>query len=128
MKNESFSPEYIQNKLFYFQDVAQKFHHDTRSFAEHKALDELYTGVSEFKDDILEKIIGYQGGKRIGKLVIESIPDYSHAESIKLSEAIKEFSYGLEEWAGNKKYCDIENIAQGLSGLAAKTLYLLTLT
>ena len=128
MKPDTFSPEYIQNKLFYFQDVAQKFHHDTRSFAEHKALDVLYTGVSEFKDDILEKIIGYQGGKRIGKLSIGDIPDYSHAESLKLAEGIKEFSYGLEEWAENKKYCDIENIAQGLSGLSAKVLYLLTLT
>ena len=38
------------------------------------------------------------------------------------------FAKELEEWAEEKEYCDIENIAQGLSGEAAKVIYLLTLT
>ena len=128
LKSGSFTPEYIQNRLFYFNDVAQKFHHDTKMFSEHMALDKLYTGLVSFKDDICELIIGYQDGKRIGRLKIDDIPEYSHSESVKMVKELKDFSYELYEWAGEKKYCDIENTAQSLSGLAAKTLYLLTLS
>lgn len=127
LKSESFTPEYIQNALFYFNDVAHKFHLDTKSFAEHKTLNELYKNLIEFKDNICELIMGYQSGKRIGKLNIEEIPEYSHAESIKLATLIKDFAYELEKWAEDKKYCDISNVAQSLSGLGAKTLYFLTL-
>lgn len=128
IKSNSFTPEYIQSKLFSFSNAAHKFHLDTRSFAEHKALDELYHSLADFKDEISEKIMGYMGGKRIGKLKLEEVSEYSHSESVKLAEEIKDFAYELQEWAEDKKYCDIENIAQGLSGLAAKTIYLLTLT
>jgi len=120
--------EQIQNKLFWFADVAQKFHHDTRSFAEHKALDFLYTELFSFRDSICELIIGYQDGKRIGKLQIDEIPEYSHAAAVKLATLVKEFAYQIEDWAEEKKYCDIENTAQSLSGVGAKCLYLLTLT
>lgn len=120
--------EQIQNKLFWFSDVAQKFHHDTRSFAEHKALDFLYTELLSARDTICELIIGYQDGKRIGKLMIDEIPDYSHSAAVKLATSVKEYSYQIEMWAEEKKYCDIENNAQSLSGVGAKCLYLLTLT
>lgn len=122
------TPEYIQAKLFYFHDAAHKFHLDTKSFEIHKACDGLYKDLVSFKDDISEKLMGYLGGKRIGEIKIESIPSYSDAEVKKLAEDIKDFGYDLYEWAGEKHYCDIENMAQNLSGLGAKTIYLLTLT
>ncbi len=122
------TPEYIQSKLFSFHNKAHKFHLDTRSYAEHKTLDTLYTELVSFKDDICELIMGYMDGKRIGKVTLDEVPEYSHAESLKLAKDIKAFSYELEMWAEEKKYCDISNVAQSLSGLAAKTLYKLTLT
>lgn len=122
------TPEYIQGKLFYFHDVAHKFHLDTKSFAIHEALDGLYKGLVDFKDDISEKLMGYLKGKRIGKITIDGIPEYSDSATIALAEEIKDFGYELYEWAGEKKYCDVENIAQSLSGLGAKTIFLLTLT
>jgi hypothetical protein len=68
------------------------------------------------------------GGKRIGSLKREQIPTYTGKDSsVKLSEDIVSFAKSLEEWAEEKEYCDISNIAQSLSGLAAKTLYRLTL-
>lgn len=127
LKNEM-TPEFIQNKLFHLQVTAHKFHLDTKSFEEHTALGKLYSGVDDFADEILEKLMGYNGGKRIGKLKIDEIPSYSPDSAIALVEEIKEFSYELYEWAGDKKYCDVENKAQELSGLAAQIHYLLTLT
>ena len=49
------TPKLIKERLFYFSDAAEHFHLETKSYAEHKALDILYSGVNEFKDDILEK-------------------------------------------------------------------------
>jgi hypothetical protein len=38
------------------------------------------------------------------------------------------FAYELEMWAEDKKYCDISNKAQDLSGIFARTQYMLTLS
>lgn len=127
LKKADLTHDNIQGKLFWLHDAAHKFHLDTKSFAEHMALGALYEGLDGFADEICEKMSGYMGGKRAGKLKMDEFPAYSHEEAVRLAEEVKEFGYELYEWAGEKKYCDIENIAQSLSGLGAKTIYLLTL-
>lgn len=122
------TPEIIQGKLFSFQNKAHKFHLDTRNYAEHKALDGLYNGLNEFADEICEKLMGYQNGKRIGVPKLDEMAVYSPENVAALIKEGMKFAYDLYEWASEKKYCDIENIAQGLSGLFAKTNYLLTLS
>ena len=122
------TPEEIRSKLFYFSDAAHVFHHDTRSFAEHGALGKLYEGLLEFRDDIPELLMGYMNGKRLGKVKVGDIPAYSQDA---LTDMVKEglkFAYELEKFAEDKNYCDIANTAQALSGLFAKTQYLLTLS
>lgn len=122
------TPEAIQSKLFSLYLAAHKFHLDTRSFAQHKALGELYEGLVGFSDNIGEMLMGYQGGKRIGKLSVENPPIYSNEAVDKLVEDGLSFSYELYEWAETKKYCDIENTAQDMSGLFASIKYKLTLS
>jgi hypothetical protein len=95
---------------------------------EHDALGKLYIELVEFKDDIPEKIMGYMGGERIGSFRALPVPEYTGKESSnKLVKEIIDFAYKLEEWAEEKEFCDISNIAQALSGLGAKTVYRLTL-
>lgn len=127
-KEGELTPEYIEGKLFSFYDIAQKYHHDTKSYAQHMALGFLYDALGKYRDEIPEKLMGYMGGKRIGRIELDSIPAFTESSPLDLAEDIKDFAYDLYEWAGKKKYCDIENIAQGLSGDAAKAIYLLTLT
>lgn len=127
-KESKLTPEIIQGKLFYFSDAAHKLHLDTKSFAQHKALNSLYKGLIEFRDDISETLMGYLDGKRIGSIKIGELPEYSNNAANKLAEEIKDFAYELYEYGEEKQFCDIENTAQSLSGLAAKTIYLLTLT
>ncbi len=121
------TPEYIQGKLFSFHNAAHKFHLNTKSFAEHSAMNGLYTSLVDFKDEISEKLMGYMNGERIGDISIDKIPNYSTGVSENLANEILIFAKKLNEWAGENEYCDIENIAQELSGEAAKTIYLLTL-
>ena len=122
------TPETIKGKLFSFQNMAQSLHHDTRSFAEHKALDTLYEGIHGIKDDIIEILMGYQNGKRIGKAKLDEFPTYSQEAVTALVKEGLSFAYELEMWAEDKKYCDISNKAQDLSGLFARTQYMLTLS
>lgn len=127
-KESKLTPELIRDKLFYFRDAAHLFHQETKGGWEHDALGKLYEGITEFEDDIPEKIMGYMGGKRLGKLAKISLPEYvDHNDSVDLAKELIEFSYELYEWAGEKKFCDIENLAQSLSGLGAKAIYRLSL-
>ena len=126
-KADELTPEEIQNRLFYFSNVFHKYHLDTTSYAEHKALGKLYESLIEFKDSICELLMGDMDGKRIGKLKLEDVPEYSKDNCEDLLDDLKEFSYQLYQWAESKKYCDIENRAQELSGKTATTIYLLTL-
>jgi len=127
MEKSTMTPAEIRNKLFYFHQAAHVFHQDTTDGWEHDALGKLYTELIEFKDDIPEKIMGYMEGKRISGFKSEEVPSYTQGCAMKLAKDIMEFAKKLEEWAEEKEYCDIENIAQALSGLGAKTTYRLTL-
>lgn len=128
-KTESkLTPELIRDKLFYFRDAAHLFHQETKGGWEHDALGKLYEGLADFQDDMPEKIMGYMDGKRIGKLNKIQVSEYiDHSDSVNLVKELMDFAYEVYEWAGNKKFCDIENMAQSLSGLGAKTMYRLSL-
>lgn len=125
----SLTPEAIRDRLFYFRDAAHDFHHQTKGGWEHDALGKLYEALEGFVDDISEEIMGYMDGKRLGGLVRIQTPKYGgHESSVKLVKELLDFAYEVYEWAEEKKFCDIENKAQDLSGLAAKTIYRLTLS
>jgi len=127
-KSSKITPEEIRDRLFYFRDAAHEYHQQTKGGWEHDALGQLYEGIALFEDDIPEKIMGYMGGKRLGKLNRIQVPEYSSsADSMKLAKDLIDFAYEVYEWAGDNHFCDVENKAQELSGLGAKTVYRLTL-
>lgn len=117
--------EGIASKLTYFHEQLHLIHWQTTSYAEHQALGSLYDYVHDFKDDVIEKLMGYMG-KRPQAYKMEPIVNTASAQSV-VAE-LKSYAYSLYEWAGENHYCDVENKAQELSGEAAKTLYLLTLS
>ena len=130
MRSSSVAPsemtiESVAGKLTYFHEQLHLLHWQTQSFAEHTALGSLYDDVQDFKDDVIEKLMGYTG-RRIKAFKIDPIVDATTSTNI--VSAVKSFAYDLEMWAEENKYCDVENMAQDLSGKAAKTLYLLTLS
>ena len=125
----SLTPEEIRDRLFYFRDAAHDFHHQTKGGWEHDALGKLYEALDEFADDITEEFMGYMDGKRLGGLMRIPAPKYGgHESSVKLVKDLMDFAYELYEYGGEKKFCSIENRAQDLSGLGAKTIYRLTLS
>ena len=116
--------ETIAGKLTDFHEQLHLLHWQTKSYAEHQALGGLYDYVHDFKDGVIEKLMGYTG-KRPGVYKIEAL---SGADSNSVVTALMDFSSNLKRYAESNNYHDIANLADALSGEAAKVRYLLTLS
>ena len=66
------SLESIAAKLTYFHEQLHLLHWQTTSYAEHQALGGLYDYVHDFKDGVIEKLMGYTG-KRPSVYKIEAL-------------------------------------------------------
>lgn len=117
--------EEIAGKLAYFHEQIHMIHWETRGYAEHVALGAFYDFIQDFKDDVVEKLMGYTG-KRIKSLKID--PIVAGADAMTITDDVLTFSKELEAFGDNMSFGDISNMAQSLSGMAAKTKYLLTLS
>jgi len=118
--------ESVGSRFDYFFQQLHLLHLQTSSYAEHNALN-LYDSIPGVKDEILEKLFGYEG-RKIKSYKTAPIVDYSVGLSSRIVNDLKDFAGQLEKFASSKGYSDIENLSQSLSGSAAKTLFLLTLS
>ena len=118
------SLEGIAGKLTYFHEQLHLLHWQSQSYAEHKALGKLYEYVHDFKDGVVEKLMGYLG-KRPQVFKIEPL---SNATPMSVVENLCMFASELKAYGEANKFHDICNLADALSGEAAKTKYLLTLS
>ena len=119
------SVDSVAAKLIYFHEQLHLLHWQTTSYAEHQALGGLYDYVHDFKDGVVEKLMGYTG-KRPKAFKIEPLSDGAGASNV-VSELMS-FSSSLKSYGESNGYHDISNLADALSGEAAKTKYLLTLS
>jgi len=128
MSKASFSSEMtlesIAGKLTYFHEQLHLLHWQTQSYAEHKALGKLYEYVQDFKDGLIEKIMGYTG-KRPVPYKIEPL---TNCTGMQCTLDLLSFASQLKVYGEVNKYHDVCNLADALSGEAAKTKYLLTLS
>jgi len=123
----SLTIEQIASKLSHFYEQIHLLHWQTTSIAEHQSLGSLYEKLVDFKDEIVEKLMGYMS-KRPNAFKIEPLINYGQGVPQKVVKALAIFATQLEDWAEGQEFCDVEQIAQTLNGEANKTLYLLTLS
>jgi DNA-binding ferritin-like protein len=123
-KGSELSLESIAAKLTYFHLQAHLLHWQTTSYAEHQATGALYDYVQDFKDGLIEKIMGYTG-KRPGAYKIEPLTNCTSSQCV---SNLLSFASQLKSYGEKNGYHDVCNLADALSGEAAKTLYLLTLS
>ena len=121
---EGLTLETIASKLTYFQEQIHLLHWQTNSYAEHKNLGSLYEYIQEFKDDLIEKLMGYTGKK---PAVYKLEPLSTSASNVVVDELLS-FAKLLKEYGEMNCYQDVCNLSDSLSGEAAKVKYLLTLT
>jgi len=125
--SSSLSLDSVAAKLTHFVDQLHLLHWQTTSYAEHQALGGLYDKAFDLKDEIVEKMMGYSG-KRPKAVKHEMLRDYSIGIATSVVSDLMSFAKELQSYASSNGMPDIENIAQSLSGEAAKTKYLLTLS
>lgn len=118
------SLESIAAKLTYFHEQLHLLHWQTTSYAEHMALGGLYDYVHDFKDGVIEKLMGYTG-KRPGAYKIEAL---GGSPATTVVDNLMSFASELKAYGEKNSYHDVCNLADSLSGEAAKTKYLLTLS
>ena len=118
------SLESIAAKLTYFHEQLHLTHWQTKSYAQHQATGALYDYVHDFKDGLIEKLMGYTG-KRPGAYKIEPLTDCTAEQCV---SDIMSFASSLKAYGEKNSYHDVCNLADALSGEAAKTKYLLTLS
>lgn len=121
------TPDTIAATLFWMHDAAVLFHLQTTSYAQHKMLDGLYTGLEGFKDSICEYLLGVQAPKRFSHITVDTIPVYSDVAVTKLLDTGFQFSISLCEYAEQKGYEQLCNLSSELQGLMVKSRYLNTL-
>jgi hypothetical protein len=124
MKSGELNLETIAGKLTYFHEQLHLLHWQTKSYAEHQALGGLYDYVHDFKDGVVEKLMGYTG-KRPAPYKIEPLTNCTGEECV---SNLLSFASSLKSYAETNNFHDIANLADALSGEAAKTKYLLTLS
>lgn len=122
-QSSELSLESIAGKLTYFQEQLHLLHWITSNEAEHLALGGLYEYIQDFKDDVIEKLMGYSN-RKIRGFKIDVI--YEGAVSNTIVSDLITFAHELKNWAKLNNYDDVENLAQSLSGEAAKVRYKLT--
>lgn len=111
--------------LFHARQQAHFWHLDTKSFAEHKALEGFYTEILDLIDKLLEVYMGK--GRRIDfGNVRMTFHGYNRDKMIeylkKISRYVNRAKKSLRESDG-----DLANIMDEILGLTNKTLYLFTL-
>ena len=116
--------ETIASRLTYFQEQVHLLHWQTNSYAEHKNLGSLYEYIQEFKDELIEKLMGYTGKK---PAVYKLEPLSASTSNVVVDELIS-FAKSLKEYGEMNCYQDVCNLSDSLSGEAAKSKYLLTLS
>lgn len=119
------TPEAVMGQMIYLEAQAHFNHLNTESFAAHKALDELYTGIGGFKDTIMELLLGYQAPLRLGKVDIKPVSVIK--DNFDLAQEVCTFATTLGEWAEDNGWCALKNVADEFEALGVKVKYLFTL-
>jgi hypothetical protein len=121
------SLDVIKGKLHYFELQLHELHWQTKSLAEHLCLGDAYEAIFSAKDDIVEKIMGYTS-TTTKAVSLAPIKNYSIGMPGTVIGELLLFAKQLENYGASNGMPDIENIAQSLSGDAAKFKYRLTLS
>lgn len=121
------TPEEIVSKLFYYHNCAHIYHLATTSYAKHKMLDKLYTGLEDLKDTIAEYLLGIQAPKRFPTITLTQVQPYSDDNVTKMLDEGFQFSIKLCEYAESKNLEQLCNLSSELQGLIIKCKYLNTL-
>lgn len=109
----------LVRKLYALDVLAHASHVNTRSYAAHKAFGNFYEFTSEFKDRIIEYIMG-EGKLVTVKVAVLEVCEDVVAEAEVVSKMLYDYAYSCDDDA-------LENMAADFEEAVAKLKYMLML-
>ena len=120
---------HIALKNLHHTSQIKLFHWQTNSYAEHKALDNLFSGLTELTDGLVESGMGKFGRPKVG--ATQSNITLANYQEGCLAEFLDSLIYCYAEECKNgldpKKDSDLLNILDEMIALVNQTKYLITL-
>ncbi len=119
----------LQQYIFdiqHFANALKFFHWQTKIYAKHIALGELFDGVTELVDDFTETAMGKYGRVDVSGLSYDFV-NISDANVITAIDDMIEKSINLTDATDARKDTDLLNLRDELIAKCNKTKYLLTL-
>jgi len=129
VENEKDPASFVAAKALLHSSQIKLLHWQTKSYAEHKALDKLFKGIVGLQDDLVEVIMGKYGRPALTEgmqsLNLYNYSDYDCSEAI---EKIKLcYCNECKSFFTAEEDPEILNILDEIIALLDKTMYLLTL-
>ena len=124
LSNSELTLEGIAGKITFLQESFHLLHFQTPSYAEHVWTGSAYEYLQDFKDGVIEKLIGYVGRKPSSY----NVGTVSPMSASSLLEEAMSFGVSLKQYAEANRYLDISNMADDFSGTFAKFKFLSTLS
>lgn len=120
---------FVAMKSLIHSSQIKLLHWQTRSYAEHKALDKLFSGIVSFQDTLVETIMGKYGRPKLsGDYKILTMENYDECNCSEVIEKIKHcYSKECKSYFTAEEDPEILNILDEIIALLDKTMYLLTL-
>ena len=112
--------------LFHARQQTHFWHLDTKSYAEHKALDQFYTELLDFIDSLLETYLGKGKNIDFGKIRMTFNP-YKREAMIEYFKKLARYVARAKKSMNGTNDGDIANIMDEILALINKTLYMFTL-
>jgi DNA-binding ferritin-like protein len=110
----------------HFSNALKFFHWQTKIYAKHTALGELYSDVTELVDEFAETAMGKYGRVDVAGLSYDFV-NISDANVLTAIDDMIEKAINLTDVLDARKDTDLLNLRDELMGKCNKTKYLLTL-
>jgi hypothetical protein len=127
--NDKDPVSFVAMKALLHSSQIKLLHWQTKSYAEHKALDDLFNGIVNLQDELVEVIMGKYGRPTLeGDMSTLSLYNYADCECMEAIKKIKDcYSEGCKGYFSAEEDPEILNILDEVIALLDKTMYLLSL-
>lgn len=123
------SASFVAMKALMHSSQIKLLHWQTKSYAEHKALNKLFNGIVSFQDNLVETIMGKYGRPNLtGDMKVLHMYNYEDCDCSEAINAIKQcYCKECKSFFTSEEDPEILNILDEIIALLDKTMYLLTL-
>jgi len=105
---------------------ARVWHLQTTSFAQHKALNEVYDAIGDFQDTLIETLQGYYNVRIAGDMNFTIDSTFEESKPAAFLKEFNDYMHNISKTKTLQPSC-LSNIIDEITAFVSKAIYLLTL-